>query len=159
MESIYKGIKFTDKDVINPDDFNPETNENYKSYNPHNVVPWLIHDHGTVICVVFASNAQDALDEAVNANKLDHLMIDPENENDRNNYMIHNKDGNDMAGQDPNCPEYTHTDGSKWWWKEGCEPAFLGNASEPFDIEELEVIKLSNPQFSFCALFNATQSK
>jgi hypothetical protein len=31
----------------------------------------------------------------------------------------------------------------------------LGNASEPFDVQALEIVELPNPPFSFVALFNA----
>ena len=34
--------------------------------------------------------------------------------------------------------------------------SFLGNASEPFDIESLGVLELRNPRFSFVAMFNAS---
>ncbi len=152
MESTYKDIKFTDADIVNPDDFIPAAGENGRTYNPHNVRPRLIHDHGFTVAVVFASNLQDALDEAGDADKLDHFMIDPKDDSDRADYMT--MDVSKMAaGFDEECVEYTHSDGTKWWWK--MEPTFLGNAGEPFDIEGLGVIELPNPKFSFCALFNA----
>ncbi len=113
-------IKFTDADVINADDFIPKG-----EFNPHNVHGFLLHDHGFVVCVVFASTLQDALDEAVDSDKLDRYLIA---ESDYKDYGIDTDD--DRA-------------------------AYLGNASEPFDIESLGVVELPNPPFSFCAMFNA----
>jgi len=117
MESVFGQIKFTDADVANKHDYIPAG-----EYNPHNIHPFLLHDHGFVVAVVFASHLQDALDIAVDENKLDGFMIAPD----------------DMA-------DYPDDEGI----------AFLGNASEPFDIESLGAIELPNPPFSFCALFNA----
>jgi hypothetical protein len=53
--------------------------------------------------------------------------------------------------------DFIDKDQRRWWWQPGREPAFLGNASEPFDIENIDVIELPNPKFSFVALFNAMQ--
>ena len=150
VESVYKEIKFSDEDVVNPDDFIPAG-----GYNPHKVRPFLLHDHGFVICVVFADCLQDALDEAVDAGKLDRYQIDPTDPNDRDDYMVKDMDPQKILimGFDPTQPEFVGPDGSKWWWN--IEPTFMGNASEPFDIEGLSVVELPNPPFSFCALFNA----
>lgn len=78
-EFTYKapnGFEFTitDDDVINSDDFISADD----CYNPHGVKPWLLHDHGFVICVVFASGLQDALDIAVNEDKMDRFLVKPE---------------------------------------------------------------------------------
>jgi hypothetical protein len=118
-ESRFREIKFTDADVINLDDYIPAG-----EYNPHNVRPFLLHDHGFVLCVVFASNLQDALDEAADKGKLDRYSVSWEE-----------------AGElvDSNADGF----------------CFLGNASEPFDIESLGVEELPNPPRLFCALFNA----
>src|SRR5262249_44228884 len=43
-------------------------------FNPHNVHGFLLHDHGFTVAVVFASNLQDALDEAADAGKLDRFQ-------------------------------------------------------------------------------------
>lgn len=149
MQAKFNEITFSDADVVNKDDFIPKG-----EYNPHNVRPFLLHDHGFVIAVVFADCLQDALDEAVDADKLDHLMIDLKDQNDRDDYLVKDKV---TPGYDANCPEYVDEQGGKYWWQEGSEPAFLGNASEPFDIEVLEAVELPNPPFSFVALFNAAQ--
>jgi hypothetical protein len=70
MTGKYREITFADSDVVNKTDFIPAG-----EYNPHNVRPWLIHDHGTTICIVFAANEQDALDTAVDEDKLDPWQI------------------------------------------------------------------------------------
>jgi hypothetical protein len=145
-ECEYQGVKFTDSDVVDLDDWIPEG-----EYNPHGVRPWLLHDHGFVLCVVFASCLQDALDKAVDEDKLDRYLIDMESLAEREDYMT--KDVAEMAaGFDKDCPEYVDKDGCKWWWS--VEPAFLGNASEPFDIESLGYIELPNCKRSFCAQFS-----
>lgn len=66
-------ITFTDADVVNYDDFIPAG-----AFNPHNVRPWLLHDHGFVLCVVFAACLQDALDEACDAGKLEAFLVEDE---------------------------------------------------------------------------------
>jgi hypothetical protein len=148
MDAEYNGVKFTDKDVVEPSDFIPKGD-----YNPHKVHPFLLHDHGFAVCVVFADSLQEALDKAVDEGKLDFLQIDPEDDGDRSDYMT--ADPKEMAGGlDPECPEYVAPDGTKYWWKDDC-PAFLGNASEPFDIESLGVEELPNPPYSWCAMFAA----
>lgn len=63
---------FRDSDVVFLNDFIPAG-----SFNPYNVRPWLLHDHGTPIAVVFASDSQEALDIAADAGKLDSLLISP----------------------------------------------------------------------------------
>jgi hypothetical protein len=119
MTATFNEIKFSDDDVVNKDDFIPKG-----EYNPHNVRPWLLHDHGFTVAVVFASSLQDALDEAVDADKLDRFQV-----------------------TEAEMADYPDDEGI----------AFLGNASEPFDIEGLAAIELPNPPFSFVALFNAAR--
>ncbi len=148
--SSYKEISFLDSDVVNRDDFIPAG-----EYNPHNVRPFLLHDHGFTLAIVFASNLQEALDIAIDENKLDSFLIDLSDKSTRDDYLT--SDFADAAsGLDENCAEWTATDGTKYWWKEGQMPAFLGNASEPFDIEGLDVIELPNPKWSFAAMFDAS---
>lgn len=64
------GIKFTDADVVEVGEciYDGE-------YNPHNVRPWLLHDHGFALAVVFASDVQDALDIAADGGNLDRFMV------------------------------------------------------------------------------------
>ena len=73
VRSKFNGITFTDADVVNADSFIPDG-----EYNPHNVCPFLLHDHGFVLAVVFADCLQDAIDEAVDAGKLDRYAVTPE---------------------------------------------------------------------------------
>ncbi len=73
MQAEYRQIKFTDNDVVNPDDFIAGAD-----YNPHKVRPWLIHDHGFTVAVVFADCLQDALDEAADNGKLDSFKVSDE---------------------------------------------------------------------------------
>lgn len=112
------GIMFTDADVVNPDEFVPAPQQTVR--------PFLLHDHGFVLAVVFADCLQDALDIAADAGKMDLYKVDEEDYGDYD-------------------------------WDTGSPPcSFLGNASEPFDIESLGVEELTNPPFSFVALYDAT---
>lgn len=147
MQAKFNEIIFTDADIVNKEDFIPAG-----EYNPHNVRPFLLHDAGFTITIVFADSLQDAMDIAVDEGKLDFLQIDPADANDRSDYMTEIFADADTS-LDENCPEYTSVDGIRYWWKE--TPSFLGNASEPFDIESLGAVELPNPGFSFVALFNA----
>lgn len=72
MQVTYQCFQFSDADVVNPDDFIAKG-----EYNPHNVRPFLLHDHGFTVAVVFAQSLQDAIDEAVDADKMDRYLIDP----------------------------------------------------------------------------------
>lgn len=142
MKTEYRQITFDDSDVVNLDDWIPQG-----EYNPHRVRPFLFHDYGFTVAVVFADCLQDALDIATDENKMDRYKI---TDSDRMDYMT--DDVSKMAaGFDPNCPDWTDANGKKYWWK--IEPAFLGNASEPFDIESLGVVELPNPPRSFVAQF------
>lgn len=78
MQAEFQQIKFADADIVNTDDFIPAGD-----YNPHNVRPFLLHDHGFVIAIVFADNLQDALDIAVDSGKLDGFQV---SENDLADY-------------------------------------------------------------------------
>lgn len=70
MQVKFREIYFTDADVVNRDDFIPAGDS-----NPHKVRPWLIHDAGFTVAIVFASCEQDALDEAADAGKLDGFQV------------------------------------------------------------------------------------
>ena len=54
MQATFNEITFSDSDVVNPGDFIPS-----REYNPHRVRPWLIHDHGYTVAIVFASCEQE----------------------------------------------------------------------------------------------------
>ena len=111
-------IKWSDEDVVNVRDFTPAG-----EYNPHNVRPWLLHDHGFTIAVVFADCLQDALDIAVDEDKMDRFLV-----------------------QESDMGDYTDEEGI----------SYLGSWAEPFDIEGLGIVELSNPKadLSFAALFD-----
>jgi hypothetical protein len=115
-------IKWSDEDVVNVRDFIPAG-----EYNPHNVRPWLLHDHGFTVAVVFADCLQDALDIAVDEDKMDRFLVQ---ESDMGMFL----------------GDYTDAEGI----------SYLGNASEPFDIEGLGIVELDNPKadLSFAALFD-----
>lgn len=80
-------------------------------------------------------------------NRLDRYLIDLES--DRDDYMT-DSPAEMTSGFDPYCPDYI-VEGRNYWWK--IEPAFLGNASEPFDIESLGYVEFAPPEFSICKLF------
>jgi hypothetical protein len=70
MTTSYQQITFSDSDIVNLDDWIAKG-----EFNPHNVRPWLLHDHGFAVAVVFADCLQDAIDEAVDAGKMDRYLI------------------------------------------------------------------------------------
>jgi hypothetical protein len=122
-------IKFEFADIVNPDEaisYYPEKDKDGKerpSFNPHNLHAFVLHDAGFTVCVVWASNLQDALDEAVDKGKLDRFQV---SESELTDYVT----GKDSEGFD----EYSGI-------------SFLGNASEPFDIEPLDVVEMTNAEF------------
>jgi hypothetical protein len=63
-------FQFSDTDIVNPDDCIPAGES-----NPHNVHAFVLHDAGFVQAVVFADCLQDAIDEAVDAKKLEQFAI------------------------------------------------------------------------------------
>ena len=145
-------LSFDETDVVDSGSFIPAG-----EYNPHKVRPWLLHDHGFALAVVFADCLQDALDTAVDEGKLDRFLIDLSDDNQRADYMTDDFAAAD-AGLDESCPEYTAPDGKRYWWSRGMTPAFLGNASEPCDIDSLGYVELRNPRFSFSAMFAADRA-
>lgn len=68
--ATYDGVTFSESDVLNLDDWIP-----IGESNPHHVRPFLLHDHGFPLCVVFAACLQDALDEAADGGKLDRYQV------------------------------------------------------------------------------------
>lgn len=130
--TIANGLSFDDSDVVNPDNciFSGE-------YNPHNVRPWLLHDHGFTVCVVFADCLQDALDEACDEGKLDQYLIEE-------------------ASNTPGTKGAPASDYPTLGTENEEGITRLGNASEPFDIETLSVVELQNPKRSFAAQYAAS---
>lgn len=83
---------------------------------------WAFHDAGYILAIVFSEYPaycfQDALDTAIDADKLDRFQVTQEELTDY-------ETGTDSEGY----PEYHSI-------------AFLGNASEPFNIESLDCLEL-----------------
>jgi hypothetical protein len=123
MNYKYREISFSDDDIIESDECI------YKDdYNPHNVRPWLAHDHGFVYGIVFASCEQDALDTLADEGRLDAWQVDLKTQ----------------------WQEFGDTE------EEAEERmTYLGNASEPFDIETLSLEELPIIKFSWVAMFKA----
>lgn len=71
--SKYLEITFTAADILNEDEWIPAG-----EYNPHNVCPYLLHDHGFPLAVVFADCLQDAIDIAADYGKLERYKLYPE---------------------------------------------------------------------------------
>jgi hypothetical protein len=115
-------FSFTDDDVIDLDDV-----QFAGEYNPHNQRMWLLHDHGVTLCVVMADSLQDALDIAVDNDKLDRFLVTEDQAEDY---------GGDIYNSD--------------------ELAYLGNASEPFDIQTLGYVEFALPKRSLTALYGET---
>jgi len=62
----------------------PTTIDAKNAYNLHKVKLWVIGNERGAICAVWASRTIEALDEAVNANRLDCMMADKQDyDNDR----------------------------------------------------------------------------
>lgn len=109
----------TESDIVNGDSMIP-----HGEFNPHNVHPFILHDAGFVLGVVFAESLQDALDEAVDNDVLDRFQVTARE-------LGKYETGRDSEGN----PEY-----------EGI--SYLGNASEPFDIEGLDVVEVPNSRWT-----------
>ncbi len=90
-ESEFNGIEFNDSLVVEPDECIYQG-----EYNPHNKRPWLIHLSGCALCVVFAYNEQEALDEAADHDRLQGCEMDGgvDEDADENEYT---RLGNDSA--------------------------------------------------------------
>ena len=80
------------------------------SCNPHNVKAYVIHNEFGAICCAIGSHLGEALDNAVDNDCLDSCLVSGDN---IKNYDFENNP---------------------------CEYAFLGNASEPFDLEYIGVL-------------------
>lgn len=72
-KSTYKGLVFSDQDIVNPEDYVPQG-----EYNPHTIRPWLISDGQKVIAIVFADCESDALDLACDEHKLEDYFVSDE---------------------------------------------------------------------------------
>lgn len=112
IQTKHGEMSYRDSDVVNPDDYTERG-----GFNPHNVRPWLIHNEFGTLCIVYSSNEQDALDEAVDADKMDSCLVSDAD------YAEAEREG--------------HAD----------EYASLGNAGEPFDLTYIGMIELPNAQY------------
>ena len=74
MHASYREIRFSDEDVVNPWDFVPAGEPNV-----HGTRPFLLHDHGLTLAVVFADCLQDALDIAADNGNLDRYRVSDAN--------------------------------------------------------------------------------
>jgi hypothetical protein len=131
-------IQFSDFDVVDIEDFEPGED----GRNP--VRPWLFHDHGFAVAVVFADCLLDALDKAVDGGKMNRYLIPTD------------------ASAECDCDEspLSLEDYPDLFTEEEAGISRLGNAGEPHDIESLGYIELQNPPMSFAALFkSATPDK
>jgi hypothetical protein len=73
IRTAHGTMHYRSSDVVNPDDYIP-TGE----FNPHKVRPWLIHNEFGTVAIVYADYEQCALDEAVDAGKLDSDQVSDE---------------------------------------------------------------------------------
>lgn len=113
-------FSFTDEDTVNLDDWIPSG-----EYNPHRIRPWLIHDHGFTLGVVFAENVERALEILAYSGKIDGHLLDSPTEADWEQYEKQER--------------YVS----------------IGGAGELFDLDSVEVVELPNPRSSFVAQFAA----
>lgn len=58
-------------------------------FNPHNVRLWVIGHEFGAICAIFAPHEQEALDNAVDADKLDCLMCEDQTQSNENGEFSH----------------------------------------------------------------------
>lgn len=119
-------LQFSDSDVVNPEDYDDDKG---------GPTPFFLHDAGFCLAVCFADCLQDAIDIAVDGDKLERFAVDF-SENDPL------ADWRDY-GETPD--EATENDRISW----------LGNCCLPYDIETVGAIELTTPAFSLAALFNA----
>ncbi len=121
-------IRYDAEDFVNPGSFRDHRRNFSKA--------WMIHVQGTVLAIVFAEYDaycdQDALDEAADSGKLDGLMV---KEEDLKDYETGNFSDDKDAPNGIGWPEY-----------EGI--INLGNASEPFDSQSLDIFVVSAELFA-----------
>ena len=112
-------------DFVNPDEFRDHRRKYGKAY--------VVLNGGTVLAIVFGCDCdQDALDAACDADKLDGLLVTEEELKD---YETGNFSNHPDAPNGIGWPEY-----------EGI--INLGNASEPFASESLDIWEVSSEQFA-----------
>lgn len=109
-------IKFSDSDIANPEDVTW-----YAGGTKLKESFWVLHERGSVVCVVYAETLQDALDIAVNTDRLDR-------------YLVTEEMADQYGGNIYDCESLT----------------YLGNASEPFDTESLGYVRFQVDSISVC---------
>ena len=67
--------------IANPEAFIPKG-----SYNPHNIHAHLLFNEYGLLCIAYASHLQEALDVAVDENRMDSMLI-PEDEIEDEDYI------------------------------------------------------------------------
>lgn len=117
-------------------------------YNPHNVRPWLISitisNTGGPQFIVWASDEQDALDEAADNGMLDCIALDDRNADER---VVHE---DDCPSNEPELdPKFVNQCCNSWE-----NFARLGNAGEPFDLDNvhMEALDLDSQSKQFMML-------
>lgn len=65
-------FSFSDSDVANLDEYDYQVDR-------EDARLFFLHDHGFCVCVVLETNLQDALDKAVDENKMDRYLVTEEN--------------------------------------------------------------------------------
>lgn len=126
--------RITEDNIVSEDDMIPAG-----EFNPHNIHPFILHDAGFVVAVVFAEHLQDALDIAADNGRLDRFQVSESEMGDYAEYHTFSEDGTcqhcgayarDVKKPDELC--YASASGI----------SYLGNASEPFDIDNLDVVEV-----------------
>jgi hypothetical protein len=125
--------------VVNPSDYIPTG-----QFNPHNKRPFLIGNEFGVLGIVYADHLQDALDEMVDADKLDSCLIAKDDYAGTHNINIAYAracKGNcsDCGASPDRCFEAPCEHG---------DFARLGNAGEPFDLSYIWTRELPNKQYA-----------
>lgn len=114
----------TDAMIVNPHEFDP-AGRWHQSYTNK---PFLFTNYGTPIAIVFARTDQDAIDELIDAGRLDNWKSDDEE------CRLAQEENEDSE----------------------CYCLIGGNASEHFNQDGFELIELPIPAFSFVAQFANT---
>lgn len=97
MQAEIHGVKFTDNDIVNVDDYA------YSVYSEDDRLKmFILHDCGFCLGVVFADNLDDALDIAADKGKLDSYAVEREDE-DRGDIIYA---GNDCTPYDIEGVDY-----------------------------------------------------
>lgn len=120
-----KGMEFSDKDVLNWDDFEPRTRKEHNGKKP-----FLIYNEYGTLCIVFADNEQDALDEAADRDAMKGHKINPEDKDYDAEKGTYNGEG----------------------------VTYLGNASEPYDLTNIGTVELPTPRMSLTGLYLAANT-